>query len=335
MPTLTIHPLMARIECHEAETLLDSLRRHGYRVPHACRNGVCHICTADWVAGEMPDKARYPSSLSRTNSQADQALVLLCQCIPKDDCEITMPDLKPAHFIEPVELTCRIESITAWSGSVFGVTLEAPAGKLPEFHAGQYVQLLIDGQEGAFFSLASAPGKRSFELHIQVVPGHESAEKILEALQANSTVRVRLPMGKAFLAEAPRGPVILAAAGTGFAQMKSLYEWLRASGYLGDIHLFWGVRKTAEFYALPTLSGWEDDPNLYCHTVSGDLSDNEWQGHHHELLRVIGMANLDWPTAQAFISGSPAMVYALSDELEKKGLGAAQIHSDVFEYAPR
>jgi len=43
----------------------------------------------------------------------------------------------------------------------------------------------------------------------------------------------------------------------------------------------------------------------------------------------------NFDNAQIFTSGSPAMVYALLDACEEKGLKEVQIHSDVFAYAPR
>ena len=36
-----------------------------------------------------------------------------------------------------------------------------------------------------------------------------------------------------------------------------------------------------------------------------------------------------------YACGSPGMVYALLDRLKERGVAEAQIHSDVFAWAPR
>lgn len=309
------------VELEPAETALEALERLGCKVPRACLNGVCHVCRARCLSGD-PDAEPY---------------VLLCKFRPTTDCELDMPNLYPPGVIAPREMALQIAAVTELTADVHRVELLAPAGRLPEYHAGQYLELLIPEVSGAFFSIANAPGTRQLELHVQASSDSSSARAILSWLRTQPTVRARLPMGACCLsAQAlPTGPVVLVAAGTGFAQIKSILEGLQARHFAHPIHVFWGVRQSKEFYLLPLLEAWRHQPGLQVTAISADTPSNAWSGHHDELIKALQQAAIDWPLAEVYASGSPGMVYAVLDTLLERGLAEARFHSDVLQYAPR
>jgi len=264
--------------------------------------------------------------------------VPFCRARPHSDSEteLELEALWGPNELETKKLALQVMSLEPLSADIFRVKLLSQAGKMPEFFAGQYLQLLIPGLERAFFSIANAPGTREIQLHIQVHPDQQSAVTILKYLQDNPVVRAMLPMGQCYLASVPDADVVLIAAGTGFSQMKSLVEFLLNQGYSQAITLYWGVRQPSEMYLRQWMENWAvNTPQLTFVPVSADNQDNEWPGHHAELVREVLLRDHDWRKSLVFVSGSPTMVYTALDALTPKGLPPQQFFSDVLEYAPR
>ncbi|MFW5824730.1 MAG: NAD(P)H-flavin reductase, partial [Marinobacter sp.] len=67
----------------------------------------------------------------------------------------------------------------------------------------------------------------------------------------------------------------------------------------------------------------------------GDNDDNDWSGHHDQLVEAVLASGFDWTNVQVMASGSPTMVYTLMDALVEAGLPESEFHSDALEYAPR
>ena len=155
-----------------------------------------------------------------------------------------------------------------------------------------------------------------------------------EIIKARERIaRVQLPFGDAHLAELPEGPLVLIAAGTGMAQMHSLIEHCRAQGFAHPVHLYWGVRRPEDFYALPHWDEWKGLANLHLHKVVSDLCG--WQGRCGLLHEAVCEDFPGLGSLTVYASGSPAMVYATLDALVAAGMDAHQMRADVFAYAPR
>jgi CDP-4-dehydro-6-deoxyglucose reductase len=267
--------------------------------------------------------------------------LLLCKAYPESDCDIEIQGVLGPGELPLQKFTCQIERIETLPSSVYRVFLRPPAGKRIDFYAGQYLSVQIPDKEAAFFSIASEPSERILELHIQAMPGWVSAEVIIDWLQQNHSVDISIPYGKACLTEmqleqVADKTVILIAAGTGFAQMKSIIEMLIHQSMKNDIYLFWGVRQKQDMYLRSLAEHWDETYSTFHFVpVYGDNLDNEWSGHHEQLWQTVVTAGLDLKNSEVFISGSPDTVYAAVDGLVEAGIEARQFHSDVFEYAPR
>ncbi|MCZ4328240.1 hypothetical protein O4H28_18360, partial [Brachybacterium paraconglomeratum] len=83
-------------------------------------------------------------------------------------------------------------------GDVFRLRLQAPAGKAPRYHAGQYLLLQRDGDDYAAFSLASAP-HRGRELELHVLARDDATVELIAQLRRAGLVRVKMPFGDTHL----------------------------------------------------------------------------------------------------------------------------------------
>ncbi|MCV6612661.1 MAG: NAD(P)H-flavin reductase [Amphritea sp.] len=241
------------------------------------------------------------------------------------------------------KLVCDIADVEQLSSDVFRVRLHLPVTgrQAIEFHAGQYLEILLPDGRRAPFSIGSAPDMSSdVELHIRRMPEGEMSIAIMDHLQNNPSVEIELPKGDCYLESSQLSAdttVVLAAASTGFSQIKSIAEHLLANQVSNPIHIYWGARVEEDFYLEKLPLQWAmEHTNVHVHLVVSEPGNSPgWAGRTGLLPEAI-VADFDsFDNVEIFTSGSPAMVYALLDACEEKGFNEAHMHSDVFAYAPR
>lgn len=318
--------------CFSAATgtdLLSAAANAGIAVPFACRNGVCELCEARLLGG---------SALNTRNQQTIPvgARLMMCRTAALGHLELENSAVMAAGKNQPRKFQANVVDVSSINHDVYRVELQLPRRRELSFHAGQYLSVNLPDAEPCYFSIASSPSEQNIELHIQASPEWLSAQKVIDALTSGESVNLELPHGKACLASAPEKPLLLVAAGTGFAQMKSLVDYLRGTSVTQPVKLFWGVRRLEDMYLRSMARQWEKDlPGFTFQPVVGDDEDNEWSGHHDQLVRAVLASAMDWNNVEVHASGSPTMVYTLMDALVDAGLPPEAFLSDVLEYAPR
>ena len=264
--------------------------------------------------------------------------IFVCHAQPNTDIEIRMPGVFGPKQLPMKEITCQIKSVEALQAHVYRVVMEQPAGKPAEFFSGQYLALdLPHRDDDSFFSIASSPGKREIELHIQADPHLEKALETIEFLKSSPSVKVKLPFGNACLDRVPDSGVLLLAAGTGYAQMKSLIEYLLENGFDKELTLYWTARKHSDLYALEALEALSTKhTNFRFLSIVADSSEDIQTTEHHSMLADAVLAGHDdLSSYQVFVAGSPKLVYSTLDALETAGLKDDAFFSDVLEYVSR
>ena len=320
---VTLQPSGLTLDIQPGERILDAARRLGFDAPQSCRNGNCHVCGATLLSGSV---------MLADGSHAHSGDIYTCVAEPTSDCELQWEGVLAPGELPVRELACQVSECVNIGADVWRVRLRLPAGKPLRYHAGQYLLLERDGAEPAAFSIASAPQEeRTLELHI--LNRDPVTHAVIEYLQKHRIARVQAPFGDACARVLPEQPLVLIAAGTGLAQMQSLIESCLNQGFKQPIHLYWGVRHSADFYQAPHWSRWQAQPNVHLHQVVSDQAD--WTGREGLLHQAICEDIADLADYRFFVSGSPAMVYATLDALVDAGMPAAQMHADAFAYAPR
>lgn len=324
--------------CSKNESLYDAAEQVGIKLPISCRNGVCHICR-----GQLESGAVITGGQNKTIDTAKDgpAEIMLCRTWPQSSCEIEVKSVYGPKELPLKKVACQVESIELNQAHVYQIQLSLPAGKSPDFFPGQYLSIhLPTREEPAYFSIASRPGLRSIELHIQADPHLESAQKIVQHLQSlhkeNSCISISLPYGEACLNEEPSKDLILMAAGTGFSQMKSMIEHLQFIDCKRSISLYWAVRKDEDMYLKTLAEAWEREfSNFHFKPIIADINDRQGVDHHDQMSEAVLSDHLDLANSLVFVSGSPKLVFSAMDALTESGLPEAQFHSDVLAYAKR
>jgi CDP-4-dehydro-6-deoxyglucose reductase len=316
-------------EVNEGESVSDAAERQGLRVRLSCRNGVCWVCEATVDIGTLHDA-------SQSKNVGSGGVVRLCKSVMLSDATLSTNNISKPGNLPIREYACQVGGITPLSAEVYQVLLRLPAGSKSEFAPGQYLSINIPGTDPAYFSIASQPGNREIELHVQASVQRASALLVLNHLRDSLTVKVSMPFGKACLNHKPAGPVVLLGAGTGYAQLKSILDGLMQSSFSAPVYLFWGGRAKQDLYRLEEAENLGRlHANVEFYPVYEDLDDNDWSGHHAQLIESVLRVIPELAGTEVYVSGSPALVYAVMDAFEKQGLEAKNFYSDVLEYAPR
>lgn len=212
--------------------------------------------------------------------------------------------------------------------------LEKPE-QIPNFYAGQYLQLIVDDQRFPF-SIASAPQTNQLELHIKPTEGSADSLMVEQYLNEKpASVDFTYPHGNCYVDGVPERSVILIAAATGVTQMRSIALWLLAQPEAPTVSLFWGTLTPEELYLSDEFESLAASNHRfqYCPVVSQGSS--AWHGRQGLVVNAAIEDCEDLSSTDIYISGSPTMVYGTLDRLIEQGVDADRVSADVFDYAPR
>ncbi|MGK0248713.1 MAG: CDP-4-dehydro-6-deoxyglucose reductase [Oleispira sp.] len=337
--TVTFQPSNISIHVAENQALQAACFEQGVIIPLSCENGVCQICEAKLLSGSIDQRQGYQVEQKKGEILESPNQVLLCLTYPLSDLEIFMPEIfAPGHSPEK-NLACQVLSVEALNTSVYRIELLAPAGSKLDYLPGQYLEMHIAGQKLPY-SIANAPDpKQPRRLELQISDHNEVTASIIgelkKAADHRSTVKINLAKGDCFLNELPKQPILLVCTGTGFSQIQCLAEAILAKDPEHEVHLYWSNRSLDEFYLYDTPKKWaEEFTNFSFHPVL-EAGIDSWQGRAGWMYEVIYEDFKDLSDVQMYACGSPTMVHGTLDQLEKLGLSEANMHSDVFSYAPR
>lgn len=223
-------------------------------------------------------------------------------------------------------INAEIESITPLTDSILLLILN-PENYI-HYEAGQYLQILSRGQAYSF-SIANAPlGSHKYELHIRHSLENSAIDTMLSDMRDEGTVKLRLPFGHCHMKTLhPGKPILLIAAGTGFAPIKAMIEQLLASGDQRNMALFWGARDQSDLYMDEKVTHWQNHVGHFrYHTLLSNVSQESLSS------MVLAYHQKDLSDWQVVISGPFEMVYQTRDLLVAQGAKPQDLFSDAFYF---
>jgi CDP-4-dehydro-6-deoxyglucose reductase len=336
-----IEPHARTLRVSAAQPLLEAALAAGLNLPHSCKSGHCASCRARLLAGEV----RYPGArpLGITAEEEQAGYLLLCQARAVSDLTVEARLIAGVADVEIKTLPCRIAALNPLAPDVMQVLLRLPAVERLPFHAGQYLDVLLEGGQRRSFSIASPPhDSELLELHVRRVAGGGFTERLFGGgtdteppLRVGSLLRIEGPVGQ-FSYRAGTAPVIMIAGGTGFAPLKSMLRHALETGGERRIHLYWGARHLKDVYEQQRVLGWLGRyPQLSFTVVLSQAAPEEAAhvrtGWVHEAVLA------DYPDLTGFevyTAGPPAMIEAIRASFPPHGLDPGGLYFDSFDYAP-
>lgn len=332
---VTIQPAGRTFEVPRDEPILAAAIRQGVGLPYGCRDGACGSCKSRLLEGRVIHGAHQLKALSV--EEEAQGFILTCCATPQTDCVVEARSVPGAGQFPVLKLPSRVLSLERAAPDVTIVRLQLPANQNLQYHAGQYVEFILQGGARRSYSMANAPHKLgtppAIELHIRHMPGGRFTDHVFGAMKERDILRMEGPFGSFFLREDSAKPMVLLASGTGFAPIKALVEHLQMKGNSRPAVLYWGGRRPQDLY----LDTWcrqqaGELPWLqYVPVVSDARPEDAWAGRTGFVHQAV-MA--DWPDLsghQVYACGAPVVVESAErDFVAQCRLPADEFFADAF-----
>jgi len=334
---ISVHPDERIVVARPGETILEAGLREGLPMPFECRNGGCGKCKGIVLEGEVRMEPYQESAL--TTEERAVGKVLFCCAEPLGAIEIVYEPAAGAKAAPVHRYRARIASLERIAPDVIRAILEVDEGGRLAWHAGQYINVILDDGARRSFSFATAPGATGnrFELHVRLVPGGRFTTWLFESARVGDFVRFEGPLGAFHLREDGTKPILFVAGSTGFAPVKSMLEHAFATGMRREMILYWGVRRPADLYAAELCERWarEQASFRFVPVVSDAEPADQWRGRTGLVHEAILADYPDLSGHQVYACGSVAMVEAVAPAFTAHGLAADDCFSDAFHLAPQ
>ncbi|MBS0054273.1 CDP-6-deoxy-delta-3,4-glucoseen reductase [Yersinia sp. Marseille-Q3913] len=319
---IKLQPSGIIFDADESTTILDSALGNNVNIEYSCKDGSCGSCKATLILGEIEQG----KNTSLTNEDITNGIILTCCSKPKSDIEINVKYYPELSHIMKKTYPCKLDNIEFIGSDIAILTLRLPPTSKIEYLAGQFVDLIMNGQRRSY-SIANAPDKK-IELHIRKVPNGLFSGIIFNELKLQQLLRIEGPQGTFFVRDNSR-PLIFLAGGTGFAPVKAMVEDLINKSDQRPIHIYWGMPESKLFYSDIANKWAAEYPSIrYIPVVSGE--DSSWDGQTGLVHKTVINDFPELTHHSVYACGSLAMISAAQQEFVKHGLAAEQFFSDAF-----
>ncbi len=332
---LTLRPGDDIVVAHPGESILEAGLRAGIALPFECRSGGCGECKCTILQGSVDHGAYQESALSEEERRAGKAL--MCCATPLSDLDLECENIGVARDIPIRTFMARVEQLEPLTDDVMRVLLKPLDPEPIRFHAGQYINIVLEDRERRAFSFATAPhAEELIELHVKLVPGGAFTTYVFNAMKTGDTLRCEGPLGSFYLREDSDQPIIFVAGSTGFAPVKSMVEYAFHAGLRRPMYLYWGVKTVGDFYMKELPERWaREHANFkFIPVLSEPAPGDNWTGRtgtvHEAILH-------DFPVmsdCEVYACGSVGMVESAHSAFLQKGMTEDRCFSDAFNFAP-
>lgn len=333
--TVTLDPDHTVFTVDDGEPVLNAAKRQGLNLPHSCRSGICGQCKAELTGGSVDGGIHAELALSR--EEAAQGKILMCCAVPTSDISLKVPGYNGAAMPPVKTFPVRVAAVEYRHDTAI-LTLALPKAPPFAFQAGQYIDILLKNGQSRSYSVASSPHlPQTLELHIKKREGGLFSEMLFgenASVKEKTILRVRGPLGTFTLQEGGK-PLVLLAAGTGFAPVCSMLQDMVHTQNSRPVHFYWGARHQSGLYALETAESLIRQLPAARFTPVLSQEHSGWQGARGHVQAHAAADYPDLSGSEVYACGPPPMIEAAQQLLTQQcGLPADAFFSDAFTPAP-
>ena len=335
---ITVQPSGRAFSAEPHESILAAGIRAGVALPYGCKDGACGTCKCKKLQGSVVHGAHQSKALS--DEEEAQGWVLTCCAVAHSDVLLESRQVTRENALPIRKMPTRVSAMEKLSADVMRLQLQLPASEAFNYHAGQYVEFILQGGVRRSYSMANAPHTQAasegkpggLELHIRHMPGGQFTDHVFGAMKERDILRIEGPFGSFYLREDSVKPIVLLASGTGFAPIKALVEQLQHTGSTRPVTLYWGGRRPTDLYQDAWVKArLTEMPNLrYVPVVSDALPADGWQGRtgfvHLAMLQDLP----DLADYQVYACGAPIVVDSARAAYRLAGLPNDEFYADAF-----
>jgi CDP-4-dehydro-6-deoxyglucose reductase len=331
---VTLMPAERSFEVQRDEPILSAAIRQGIGLPYGCRDGACGSCKSRLLEGRVIHGAHQSKALSL--AEEDAGFILPCCAAAQTDCVIEARSVPGAGEFPVLRMPARVLALQRAAADVMILKLQLPAQQNLLYRAGQYIEILLRDGARRSYSMANAPHRLgeppALQLHLRHMPGGRFTDHVFTGMKDKEILRIEGPFGSFFLREESAKPIVLLAAGTGFAPIKAMIEHMQLKAITRPTVLYWGCRTRADLYLHDwALQAAAQMPNLAYVPVLSEHRDTDWPGRIGLVHEAVMADHPDLSAHQVYACGAPAMVEAAQrDFVARCGLPADEFYADAF-----
>lgn len=225
----------------------------------------------------------------------------------------------------------RVKEMTCVSQFVYKVILVS-SSELPEFNAGQYLQVVMSEDDKRPFSIANPPYERDFlELHIGATEQNPYAMQVIERLKSDGKIDVDIPCGNAVMQNDAEHSILIAG-GTGYSYTRSLLLQKLQAGKGANVWLYWGAKTPADLYEMSALQALEKQYSQFRFVPVIEHAEAGWQGKTG-LVHEAVLADFDkLEDKHIYVAGRFEMAKVVKEQFLPRGVLAEQLIGDAFAF---
>jgi CDP-4-dehydro-6-deoxyglucose reductase len=325
------------LDCGAGETVLSALRRHGVRLPSACRAGICRACLVRALHGD-PGPA---GTIGLDDALRADGYFLACQARPAGDLTLALAGgdiYRPARLLsvrrDGPALRVRVrpdKPLTFRAGQHVALRIPAGQGGTPWDRDGPDG----DGRGGVaelvrVYSFANGPAEADrdgVEFYVRAYPGGAMGTWLAGA-GPGAELSLGRPSGTCcYRPGEPGAPLLLAGTGTGVAPLAAVARDALAHGHHGPIVLLRGAAERSGLYPEKSL------PPAPVRSRTCVLSDGAdiVAAVVADLVAAAGSGGTR--ASQVYLCGGPGVVARMRRALFLAGQPLRRIHRDEFSPA--
>lgn len=317
------------IPVKDEDTLLNILSKNKIFIPSACGGkATCGFCKVQVDKGGGDVKPMEEPFLS--DEEKSRNVRLSCQVKVNDDIEITIPE----SMLYAQEYICKVVEIQDLTYDIKLVRLEFIEPDSMSFKPGQYAQLKVPGLEIIrAYSIASNPKMtHQIELIIRMVPKGKATTYVHKALRLGDKAIVTGPYGNFYLKEDSDKDIVCIAGGSGKAPIRSILHFLKDRNMPRKVKYFFGARSKKDlYYTEEFVQLAKEYPNFeYIPALSDPLPEDNWEGDVGLITDVVDRYCDDLSDSEAYLCGSPGMINACINVLNKHEIQPENVFYDKF-----
>lgn len=317
------------IPVKEDDTVLNLLTKHKIFIPSACGGkATCGFCKFRLVEGGGEIKPTEEPFLSP--EEREKGIRLSCQVKVKEDLKIEIPK----EMLNAKEYKTTVSYIEDLTYDIKLVRFQLKEGETMAFKPGQYAQLKVPGIEVIrAYSIASHPKNVSeIELIIRQVPHGQATTFVHKALEVGDKIILTGPYGDFYLQEESKRDMICIAGGSGKAPIRSILYYLKDQGMNRKVKYFFGAKSKRDlYYTDEFLQLSKEFPNFeYIPALSEPMADDDWKGEVGLITDVVDRHVGDLSEAEAYLCGSPGMIKACINVLNRHEIKKENVFFDNF-----
>lgn len=332
----TVLPSERTFTISSDQSILTAAISQGIPLPYGCKDGACGSCKCKKISGEITHLDHSANALNE--AERHDGWILTCRAIPATDIALDCKQVGSVDAWPVKKMPARVSRLERLTSDVMRVFLQLPANDQFNWHAGQYIDVLLRDGSRRSYSMANLPQttNNGIELHIRHMPGGLFTDQVFGTMKERDILRLEGPFGSFYLRTDSDSPIILLASGTGMAPIKAILEKMLAEQIQRPTHIYWGARRPHDLYLhdwLQSIS--ESHAHIrYTPVVSEAQEQDIWDGRTGLVHQAVQHDYPDLSHHQVYACGAPVMVDAARrDFCELAQLSSSAFYADSFTSA--